>query len=110
MLLVVDNGSVYTSSLLDFLYNKKFDFKMKGHEEIAENLGALDIQRAAKISGARFYFLKGDLVIEVIIGQVYDISHFRGSLIRWSRFSMSNNDSILDSSSSISWTSKIWCS
>ena len=29
MLLVVDNGSVYTSSLLDFLYNKKFDFKMK---------------------------------------------------------------------------------
>ena len=41
---------------------RKFDFKMKGHEEIAENLGALDIQRAAKISGARFYFLKGDLV------------------------------------------------
>jgi len=40
----------------------KFDFKMKGHEEIAENLNALDLQRAAKIAGARFYFLKGDLV------------------------------------------------
>jgi len=41
---------------------RKFDFKMKGHEEIAENLNALDLQRAAKIAGARFYFLKGDLV------------------------------------------------
>ncbi len=40
----------------------KFDFKMKGHEEIAENLNSLDLQRAAKIAGARFYFLKGDLV------------------------------------------------
>ena len=40
----------------------EFDFKIKGHEEIAENLDALDIQRAAKIAGARFYFLKGDLV------------------------------------------------
>ena len=41
---------------------RKFDFKMKGHEEIAENLGVLDLQRASKIAGARFYFLKGDLV------------------------------------------------
>ena len=41
---------------------RKFDFKMKGHEEIAENLGTLDLQRASKIAGARFYFLKGDLV------------------------------------------------
>ena len=40
----------------------KFDFKIKGHEEIAENLNSLDLQRAAKIAGARFYFLKGDLV------------------------------------------------
>ena len=40
----------------------KFDFNVKGHEEIAEKLDILDIQRASKIAGARFYFLKGDLV------------------------------------------------
>ena len=40
----------------------KFDFDIKGHEEIAENLGLLDIERASKIAGSRFYFLKGDLV------------------------------------------------
>jgi len=40
----------------------KFDFDIKGHEEIAESLGLLDIERASKIAGSRFYFLKGDLV------------------------------------------------
>jgi len=39
-----------------------FDFDVKGHEEIAEKLDLLDLKRAAKIAGARFYFLKGDLV------------------------------------------------
>ena len=49
----------------------KFNFKIKGHEEIAANLDLLDLQRAAKIAGARFYFLKGDLV-----KLVYAISAF----------------------------------
>ena len=40
----------------------KFDFDIIGHEEIAEKLGILDLERAAKIAGARFYYLKGDLV------------------------------------------------
>ena len=40
----------------------KFDFDVKGHEEIAKKLDILDIQRASKIAGARFYYLKGDLV------------------------------------------------
>ena len=39
-----------------------FDFDVKGHEEIAEKLSLLDIQRASKTAGARFYYLKGDLV------------------------------------------------
>ena len=40
----------------------KFDFQIKGHEDLAENLGILDLERAAKTAGARFYYLKGDLV------------------------------------------------
>jgi seryl-tRNA synthetase len=35
----------------------------RGHEEILLNLGFLDIQRAAKTAGARFYYLRGDLVL-----------------------------------------------
>jgi|TARA_B100001750_G_scaffold113240_1_gene89435 seryl-tRNA synthetase len=40
----------------------KFDFQIKGHEELAKNLEILDLERAAKTAGARFYYLKGDLV------------------------------------------------
>ena len=40
----------------------KFDFQIKGHEELAKNLGILDLERAAKTAGARFYYLKGELV------------------------------------------------
>jgi seryl-tRNA synthetase len=35
----------------------------KGHEEILLSLGLIDIERAAKVSGARFYYLKGDMVL-----------------------------------------------
>ncbi|MEM0149917.1 MAG: serine--tRNA ligase [Candidatus Micrarchaeaceae archaeon] len=35
----------------------------KGHSEILEGLGLVDTERAAKVAGARFYYLKGDLVL-----------------------------------------------
>ncbi|HXW37747.1 MAG TPA: serine--tRNA ligase [Nitrososphaerales archaeon] len=38
------------------------DFKLKDHIDILEALGQVDIERASKISGSRFYFLKGDSV------------------------------------------------
>ncbi|MFZ3077689.1 MAG: serine--tRNA ligase [Candidatus Aenigmatarchaeota archaeon] len=41
---------------------QKADFKI-GHEELGLELNLLDIERAAKISGARFYFLKGELAL-----------------------------------------------
>ncbi len=40
---------------------KKYDFKLKSHVDLMEELGIVDLERAAKISGARFWFLKGDL-------------------------------------------------
>ena len=33
------------------------------HEEILTKLGLLDMERAAKTTGTRFYFLRGDLVL-----------------------------------------------
>ncbi len=38
---------------------RDFDFEPKPHWEIAENLDIIDFKRGAKISGARFYVLKG---------------------------------------------------
>ncbi len=39
-----------------------FDFKIRDHIEISENLDLVDLERAAKVAGARFYYLKNDLV------------------------------------------------
>ena len=36
-----------------------FDFQVRDHVEIAEGLDAIDLVRGAKVSGSRFYFLKG---------------------------------------------------
>jgi seryl-tRNA synthetase len=41
---------------------KEFDFTPKQHYEIAESLDLIDKERAAKIAGARFAYLKGDIV------------------------------------------------
>jgi len=37
MLLVIDNGSVYTSKLIDFLYSKNFEFTMKSNSRLELN-------------------------------------------------------------------------
>lgn len=39
-----------------------FDFKINDHIGISENLDLIDLERAAKVAGARFYYLKNDLV------------------------------------------------
>ncbi len=36
-----------------------YDFEVRDHVELGESLGAIDFQRGAKVSGARFYFLTG---------------------------------------------------
>lgn len=42
---------------------KQFSFPIKSHVEIGENLGVLDFDISAKISGKGFYFMKGDLAL-----------------------------------------------
>jgi len=39
-----------------------FDFDIKDHIDLTQNLDLVDLERAAKVSGARFYFLKNQLV------------------------------------------------
>ncbi|HET7629868.1 MAG TPA: serine--tRNA ligase [Candidatus Saccharimonadales bacterium] len=56
----------------------EFDFKPKNHAELAEARGWLDKERAAKVAGARFAYLKGDLVklqlaiVQLVIDQLTD--------------------------------------
>jgi seryl-tRNA synthetase len=40
-----------------------FDFELKNHGQLATEQGWADFERATKISGAGFYFLKGSLVL-----------------------------------------------
>lgn len=41
---------------------RSFNFKVKDHIDLALGLDLVDLERAAKVSGSRFYYLKGDLV------------------------------------------------
>jgi len=41
----------------------KYDFPLKSHVDIIEKLGIADLERAANVSGARFYYLKNELVL-----------------------------------------------
>jgi len=41
----------------------KYGFDVKGHADLVEDLGLVDLDKAGKVSGSRFYYLKGDLVL-----------------------------------------------
>lgn len=62
---------------------KKFAFPVKGHEELLVALDDLDMERAAKVAGARFYYLKRDLVKlnYAIINMVLDMFRKKGFIL-----------------------------
>jgi len=45
------------------LEKPKFDFKIKNHQELCELNDWFDLEQAAKVSGARFYYLKKELAL-----------------------------------------------
>ena len=55
-----DSGNVVEST---FGTPRKFEFTPKAHYEIGEARGWIDIEKGAEVSGARFWYLKGDLVL-----------------------------------------------
>lgn len=58
----------------------KFSFQPKSHLEIAEKLGLLDFERAGKVSGAGFFYMKGELVLleQAIINYAIDFMVSKG--------------------------------
>ncbi|MBI1969365.1 serine--tRNA ligase [Candidatus Woesearchaeota archaeon] len=57
----------------EFGKKPKFDFPVKNHVDILEQLHLVELERAAKISGARFWFLRGKLALLDIALQRYAI-------------------------------------
>ncbi|MDB5176794.1 MAG: serS [Candidatus Saccharibacteria bacterium] len=72
-----------------------FDFVPKNHAEIAEAKGWIDKERAAKVAGSRFAYLKGDLVklqfaiIQFVTDKLSDQA-FIDEVISENNFSVSN--------------------
>ena len=52
-----------------------FDFEPKSHADIATTLGILDLERAAKVSGAGFYYLRNELALLDYAIMRYAIDH-----------------------------------
>ncbi|MBR9701853.1 serine--tRNA ligase [Candidatus Pacearchaeota archaeon] len=42
---------------------RKFDFEVKSHVEIAENLGMADFESSARVAGTGYYYIEGDLAL-----------------------------------------------
>jgi seryl-tRNA synthetase len=58
-------GADESGNVVEFRYGEptKFDFVPKTHYDIGEARGWIDIEKGAEVSGARFWYLKGDLVL-----------------------------------------------
>jgi len=56
----------------------QFDFPIKTHDEIAENLDLLDTKRAVKIAGTRAFFTKNDLVLLEYSLLIFALKHMIG--------------------------------
>ena len=57
----VGRGSDDNVEILRWGTPRVFDFPVRDHTDVGETLGLLDFATAAKLSGARFSFLRGDL-------------------------------------------------
>jgi len=53
----------------------KFDFEPKNHLELALNLGLVDEERANKVAGTGFYYLKGELALLDLAVQRFAIDY-----------------------------------
>jgi seryl-tRNA synthetase len=50
-------------TLIEWGEKPRFSFQAKDHIDLGLALGLFDLDRAAKVSGSRFYYLKGDLAL-----------------------------------------------
>ena len=75
----VPQGADESGNTVHSSYGKKpqFDFEPRTHNELITMNKWVDLKRAAKISGSRFYFLKGDLARLELALQTYAVDFIR---------------------------------
>ncbi len=71
----VPSGADESGNTKHSLHGEKptFDFEPKTHNDLIEENKWVDLERAAKITGSRFYFLKGDLARLEMALQAYAV-------------------------------------
>ncbi len=71
----VPSGADESGNTKHSLHGEKpsYDFEPKTHNELIEENKWVDLERAAKITGSRFYFLKGDLARLEMALQAYAV-------------------------------------
>ncbi len=76
---------------------RKFDFSPRGHIEIAEHLGLIDFQRAARITGSNFVLYRGPgaLLERALINFMLDIHTVEHGYLELSPPYLSNRESML---------------
>jgi seryl-tRNA synthetase len=57
---------------------EEHDFKPKSHIDLMVELGLLDLDRAAKVSGARFYYMKNEAVLLELALERFALDFLRG--------------------------------
>lgn len=74
----------------------KFDFKIKSHEELARNLGIMDLEAAAKLTGSGFYVFKNELsiLVRALISFFLDFHRKTGRTEIWSPI-LANTDTAI---------------
>ncbi len=72
-----ENNNVCIKTVLE---PRKFSFEPKAHYELGENLGWLDFERGAKISGSRFTILRGEAarLARALVNYMIDFNGSRG--------------------------------
>ena len=72
-----EEGNVCIKTVLE---PQKFNFEPKAHYELGENLGWLDFERGAKISGSRFTILRGEAakLARALVNYMIDFNGSRG--------------------------------
>ena len=75
----VPQGADESGNTVHSTYGEKpqFDFEPRTHNELITMNKWVDLKRAAKISGSRFYFLKGDLARLELALQIYAVDFIR---------------------------------
>jgi seryl-tRNA synthetase len=75
----VPNGADESGNTVHSVYGEKpvFEFEPRTHNELIELNKWVDLKRAAKIAGSRFFFLKGDLARLEMALQNYTVDFLR---------------------------------